>query len=593
MVFRVEATQGNTVRLVKTVAYHSSRGVPVKELSDRCDRTLDRAAHHDVDHYHAGAARLVRRVLGGVRRRISGAEGTPERDELAVQQAIRFNLFSLAQATARADQQGVARQGRHRVGLRGPLLLGHRDLRRPVPHLHACRTSPGTCCTSAAGCCRPRGIAPARWRRAARSSRGARSTARRPRPTTPPAPRRCTSTPTSPTRWCSTSPRPATAASWSATASTSSSRPRGCGPTSGFWRSNGGEPSFHIHGVTGPDEYTTVVNNNLFTNVMARYNLEQDGRGARADRATEDPAAYAQVVARLGLERRRGRGVGALRRGDDHPVRRGPRHPPAGRLLPRPRGVGPLQDPGRAAAAAPALPPAGDLPVPGAQAGRRRARAVPPGRPVHARRRSAPTSSTTTRSPPATRRCRRSCSRSSRPRSATTRSRWRYFLQGLYVDLMNLHEQHRRRPAHRLGRRRVGGARLRLRGHARPRRAGCPSTRGSPTRGARSPSRSAGAGRGCGSRSGPTSLEIANEGDADVEVTVRGTSYDVTAGGTVAVDLDGHGAADRRAARATSPLIGGTRADGTTITAGVPDPIPFEDHQELGPADVPLVDPPI
>ena len=42
----------------------------------------------------------------------------------------------------------------------------------------------------------------------------------------------------------------------------------------GFWRSNG-ERSFHIHGVTGPDEYTTVVNNNLFTNVMARYNLEQ------------------------------------------------------------------------------------------------------------------------------------------------------------------------------------------------------------------------------------------------------------------------------------------------------------------------------
>ena len=42
----------------------------------------------------------------------------------------------------------------------------------------------------------------------------------------------------------------------------------------GFWRSNG-TPSFHIHGVTGPDEYTTVVNNNLFTNVMARYNLEQ------------------------------------------------------------------------------------------------------------------------------------------------------------------------------------------------------------------------------------------------------------------------------------------------------------------------------
>ncbi len=30
---------------------------------------------------------------------------------------------------------------------------------------------------------------------------------------------------------------------------------------------------FHIHGVTGPDEYTAVVNNNTYTNLMARQNL--------------------------------------------------------------------------------------------------------------------------------------------------------------------------------------------------------------------------------------------------------------------------------------------------------------------------------
>ena len=30
---------------------------------------------------------------------------------------------------------------------------------------------------------------------------------------------------------------------------------------------------FHIHGVTGPDEYTAVVNNNTYTNLMARENL--------------------------------------------------------------------------------------------------------------------------------------------------------------------------------------------------------------------------------------------------------------------------------------------------------------------------------
>jgi alpha,alpha-trehalose phosphorylase len=39
---------------------------------------------------------------------------------------------------------------------------------------------------------------------------------------------------------------------------------------------------FHIHGVTGPDEYTAVVNDNLYTNVMARFNL-------RAAAALEHP----------------------------------------------------------------------------------------------------------------------------------------------------------------------------------------------------------------------------------------------------------------------------------------------------------------
>ena len=38
----------------------------------------------------------------------------------------------------------------------------------------------------------------------------------------------------------------------------------------GFYGDDG---RFHIHGVTGPDEYTTVVNDNTYTNLMARLNL--------------------------------------------------------------------------------------------------------------------------------------------------------------------------------------------------------------------------------------------------------------------------------------------------------------------------------
>ena len=67
----------------------------------------------------------------------------------------------------------------------------------------------------------------------------------------------------------------------------------------GFWREDG-DGMFHIHGVTGPDEYTTVVNDNLFTNVMARFNLQAAARVVRT-MAADQPEAYARLVDRLDL----------------------------------------------------------------------------------------------------------------------------------------------------------------------------------------------------------------------------------------------------------------------------------------------------
>ncbi len=48
--------------------------------------------------------------------------------------------------------------------------------------------------------------------------------------------------------------------------------------TARLWRDLGffserNDGKFCIHGVTGPDEYNTVVNNNTYTNLMARENL--------------------------------------------------------------------------------------------------------------------------------------------------------------------------------------------------------------------------------------------------------------------------------------------------------------------------------
>ena len=68
----------------------------------------------------------------------------------------------------------------------------------------------------------------------------------------------------------------------------------------GFYASNG-ERVFHIHGVTGPDEYTTVVNDNLYTNVMARFNLRYAARVVELLRET-NVEQYERLMRRLSID---------------------------------------------------------------------------------------------------------------------------------------------------------------------------------------------------------------------------------------------------------------------------------------------------
>jgi alpha,alpha-trehalose phosphorylase len=65
--------------------------------------------------------------------------------------------------------------------------------------------------------------------------------------------------------------------------------------TSRLWRWLGhhdAQGCFRIDGVTGPDEYTALVNSNMFTNLMAARNLR-----AAADASTR----YPQRAAELGV----------------------------------------------------------------------------------------------------------------------------------------------------------------------------------------------------------------------------------------------------------------------------------------------------
>ncbi|GEL19423.1 glycoside hydrolase family 65 protein [Pseudonocardia asaccharolytica] len=65
--------------------------------------------------------------------------------------------------------------------------------------------------------------------------------------------------------------------------------------TARLWRSLGHHDSageFRIDGVTGPDEYTAIVDNNAYTNLMAQLNLRY---------AAEVAARYPRAAARLGV----------------------------------------------------------------------------------------------------------------------------------------------------------------------------------------------------------------------------------------------------------------------------------------------------
>ncbi len=294
VVFRVDATQGTTMRLQKTVAYHSSRGVPVRELSDRCDRTLDRAARHGLAHYVADQRGWYADFWASADVEIVGET----KEHLAVQQATRYNLFSLAQATARIDGLGVPAKGMTGSGYEGHYFWDTEVY--VIPFLSY--TQPEV----ARNALHFRSVMLPAARERAREM--AQSGAMYP--------------------WRTINGEEASAyyAAGSAQVHIDADIAyalikyvRATGDEGflvregidilvetarmwadlGFWRSNG-DDSFHIHGVTGPDEYTTVVNNNLFTNVMARFNLEQAVASVERIRDAY-PQDFVRVSARLGL----------------------------------------------------------------------------------------------------------------------------------------------------------------------------------------------------------------------------------------------------------------------------------------------------
>ena len=97
----------------------------------------------------------------------------------------------------------------------------------------------------------------------------------------------------------------------------------------------------------GPDEYTTVVNDNMYTNMMARFNLRFAAKSVEFLADWDTAVVRTSPAAHIGSSPSEIDGVAPRRRGDVHPLRRGARHPSAGRQLPRARAVGLREHPAR------------------------------------------------------------------------------------------------------------------------------------------------------------------------------------------------------------------------------------------------------
>ena len=290
-VYRVEATQGRPIRIDKAVAYHTSRGVPVHELFDRVRRSLDRVREQGHNVYYDEQRAWLDDYWATADVEVEGAP-------TGIQQAVRWNLFQIAQASARADQLGIPVKGVTGSGYEGHYFWDTEVYVIPMltythPRIaeNALRFRVNT-------------LPQARRRAKELSERGALFP------------------------WRTITGEEASAYYAAGTAQYHINADivhaimnharatedktflfRDAAPVLvetarmwadlGFWRINGGR-EFHIHGVTGPDEYTTVVNNNLYTNVMARANLI-DAAGVIRRMRDEDPLWYEHLCSELDL----------------------------------------------------------------------------------------------------------------------------------------------------------------------------------------------------------------------------------------------------------------------------------------------------
>lgn len=289
VVHHLNGKQGMTIRLEKFVSYHSSRHVAAEELAFRCARTINRA----VQVGFPALQQNQREWLDAFWQR-SDVEIT---GQPTIQQAVRWNLFQLVQASARADGHGIPAKGMTGSGYGGHYFWDTEIYVMPFLSY----TNP----SFARNAMRFRFLMlPAAQERARELSHDGAL-----------FPWRTINGLESSAYYAAGTAQYHIDADIAyalmkyvyASGDTDFLLREGIHilvGTARFWMSLGffdRDGEFNIHSVTGPDEYTTVVNNNLYTNVMAEYNLRVAAdvvRQMKADR----PNDYADLAKQYGLD---------------------------------------------------------------------------------------------------------------------------------------------------------------------------------------------------------------------------------------------------------------------------------------------------
>jgi alpha,alpha-trehalose phosphorylase len=300
--FRIEARSGCPIHLTKYMVYHTSQTASAEELCACAEWTMDRVTSRGFQQLLSAQEQYLddfwRRSDVQVK---DTRESRTKRTTTEIQQAIRFNLFHILQASARAENAGVPAKG-----LTGQSYEGHYFWDTEIYLLpFLAYTSPWIAKNLLTF--RYKMLPQARARARQLGHRGAMFP------------------------WRTISGEEASAYYEAGTAQYHINADimyavrkyvqatgdegflRDCGAemlveTARLWlelgfysTAKGGR--FCINAVTGPDEYNTVVNNNAYTNLMARENLRYAAETVDSLRAKE-PDAYHALTQKTALDPR-------------------------------------------------------------------------------------------------------------------------------------------------------------------------------------------------------------------------------------------------------------------------------------------------